>query len=1654
MAEDILDIANGAYGDPKPKLKDQDRVRLDSIVMKMQQNKESDENIRFVVEDFKKKYATLPEPSIGKVDFNKFMIQGVPVDQPFTSVREEQERQVKKAQEKAGAAEKEIKSAFDTNQDVVEGMIRRARMERTARETPVPTSDMPATSSQATIDRLIKPDIQPKDDIVTPQEIARVNDFNKKNEGGTRGFIAEVMSRKPELSKKLQKAVYDVDAINSVGNAEELRSRLPKIEKNSEEIAKGNLEYDPKSGRLIRPEGAIKSFLTGWKNKTKSFEDYEFFKNTQNNAAISSQLDFERQNQDPDEPMPVPKGFTGEIGSMVGGTPAKSLAAGAIASTLGTPQAGVIAGAAVGGREMAKLEYANTFRQTYYELIDQGEDHLQAVDKARALADQAAEVGAVVGAASGAIGARWGIRPLPKFALTGGVKQAAATLLRKEGAEFGKALSEGLAAGGLGAVGEGYKNELAQAAGINRDITQGMAEQIEMNLVFAAALGIAAKAGKGLNPKGYKTLLNLLKRADDNDINFSLSEMAEKGQLTPEQVETAQKEIAKYRDVDSKIPENVSEEARINIQEKINKRDQLEAKIESQDKAFHPELKEKVKILEEEINTLAKDKEKIDPELKKKTKAIQKAIDNKELTGPYATEALKDPDLFYKEIADQIYGKNSDGSVSLRPDAEVEARTQFGDEIVDAIKKEYEAATEPLVTAETDFFNDVKELYDSEGNQYIIRNPKNEHGDYVIQRRDGNNETITIPQDELVKRVNEGDLLLNKPLKIELDAVSIESPKEISMGETSRDSGEVVEGIPESESVTGKEGTREEGKVIGEEEISEEGPNWRFAEEVFEEPEKTGITHAQMDETAREFGLDTYDKDPETVAQWDEAATKRLQKPDALPNLFQKLRAGDAPDAVETRMMVQYMADLKAKIRKNPGSDELLTQLKRTKDLFNIAGRIQGKQLRARQGSVPIEETLPDFLLRQMETSRVGRLTEKQKEVNIKEYEAFEAAKTKYEAKIAKLEEANMKLKADKKIQKEKTETKPRKTREEYKKERGDILSQMRKDINKAAKGGEGLVATIPYLPQLKAAAPHVAKLVKSLVEEGIDNLPDLIKAVHKELKEIIEPLTERDVQDLIGGKYDEQKRTRSELTERLRDLKDEAKYLSKYQDLIDGIEPKGEEAKKKRNRQIEELKQKIKEENLTRVGAAKERMRKEITEIERQLREKDYSIPEKNEIELDQEAIELKDKLIKLRNERNIRLAQEEYAARSNWQKAADIGLIPFRELRTIWSSFDYSMPLRQGLIPTAAELVSNPKKAIGRGSDMVKASANPKFFERSVYDLKNSEEGKLMEACNVAISDPNNFSSKEEVFQSRYVEKIPIIGEYGIKGSERAAAFWLNSQRADLFMRGVKLMEDQGMTFKNSKEAYQNWGSIVNTLTGKGELIGNLKNASGFLSTLFFSPKLMASRLAIFNPMFHKKVPAPIRKMFYADIAKFVGLGISILGLAKLFGADTESDPRHSDFGKIKVGDTRWDMWGGFQQYIRLFSQLITMSKKSAGGKVVSLWEKNKEGERPLKDVAFTFLRSKSSPLLSTAVDIASGENIVGQEVTTKTELMKLLPIIGRDMASAIADEGVVGVAKNLPALLGVGVQTYNSNKSSSSSEKVERPKREKINRRTKND
>jgi len=373
--------------------------------------------------------------------------------------------------------------------------------------------------------------------------------------------------------------------------------------------------------------------------------------------------------------------------------------------------------------------------------------------------------------------------------------------------------------------------------------------------------------------------------------------------------------------------------------------------------------------------------------------------------------------------------------------------------------------------------------------------------------------------------------------------------------------------------------------------------------------------------------------------------------------------------------------------------------------------------------------------------------------------------------------------------------------------------------------------------------------------------------------------------------------------------------------------------------------------------------------------------------------------------------------------------------------ASVDYSAPLRQALLPT----IAHPQMAAKAGLEMFKASFSQKQYDRWFNNLENSPRYDLIKESGLGITDVNNpkLAAKEEQFMNGIAEKIPIVGRL-VKGSERAYTIYLNKMRVDLFNRFADEMQKQGKTFENSENQYKEMAAFVNNMTGRGDMGKTLNESAPILNSLFFSPRLAASRINtltyLAQPRFWNKTPVEVRKDYFRSLVSTAAVGLTILGLAKAAGADTESDPRSPDFGKIKSGNTRWDIWGGHQQYIRLISQMITGKRKSStSGNITEIGTSNPySGTRG--GLAMGFLRSKLSPVPSLAVDILTGSNSVGDKLTTNWKSKEgeigigenlrnhLLPLMLTGLRDAIKEDGAKALlTTGIPSTFGVGVQSY---------------------------
>ena len=253
--------------------------------------------------------------------------------------------------------------------------------------------------------------------------------------------------------------------------------------------------------------------------------------------------------------------------------------------------------------------------------------------------------------------------------------------------------------------------------------------------------------------------------------------------------------------------------------------------------------------------------------------------------------------------------------------------------------------------------------------------------------------------------------------------------------------------------------------------------------------------------------------------------------------------------------------------------------------------------------------------------------------------------------------------------------------------------------------------------------------------------------------------------------------------------------------------------------------------------------------------------------------------------------------------------------------------------------------------------------------------------------------------------------------------------------FNKPYEALQRNGFKGKQMQKELDAMAYLINNFTGRGSL-GKAEIAAPLANTFFFAPRFVASRFnTLYNSLTGYSIPrakqggrliTPRARMeAYKAVGSYITAGMSVLAMAKAAGADVEADPRSSDFGKIKIGDTRYDIWAGHQQIVVLLSKIAMQASKSPRtGKVEEFGSNDNAAYTTLR-----FLRTKLSPPIGTLVSAGMKKNVDGTPFTASGAAWDMItPLIFSDMKSMYEEEGATGVLRNLvPATFGVGVNTF---------------------------
>ena len=168
--------------------------------------------------------------------------------------------------------------------------------------------------------------------------------------------------------------------------------------------------------------------------------------------------------------------------------------------------------------------------------------------------------------------------------------------------------------------------------------------------------------------------------------------------------------------------------------------------------------------------------------------------------------------------------------------------------------------------------------------------------------------------------------------------------------------------------------------------------------------------------------------------------------------------------------------------------------------------------------------------------------------------------------------------------------------------------------------------------------------------------------------------------------------------------------------------------------------------------------------------------------------------------------------------------------------------------------------------------------------------------------------------------------------------------------------------------------------------------------------------------------------RKQAAINLLKIVAETATVMVVANAIKpGSAEYDPRSSNFGKIKVGDTRFDITGGAAGIVTLASRIATKTSKSATtGKVQEYG--TGYGQASAFTALIDFLTNKTSPPARIAVDWMKGKHFGGDKFKPATAIYQATTPISiqqtiqlKDNASADRVAGVISDA------LGINATTY---------------------------
>ena len=345
-----------------------------------------------------------------------------------------------------------------------------------------------------------------------------------------------------------------------------------------------------------------------------------------------------------------------------------------------------------------------------------------------------------------------------------------------------------------------------------------------------------------------------------------------------------------------------------------------------------------------------------------------------------------------------------------------------------------------------------------------------------------------------------------------------------------------------------------------------------------------------------------------------------------------------------------------------------------------------------------------------------------------------------------------------------------------------------------------------------------------------------------------------------------------------------------------------------------------------------------------------------------------------------------------------------------------------RQGI----KRLLSNPIQTLGVFFQSFPSTFSDMRFLNLMEKMKKDRDYERMEEVGVYFMDiDQTFEQQQEGFGSNWADKIPWI-----RASNRNMVGGLNMLR-------YTMMKD--FMVKNpdaSQEVLIVYAKHVNEATGRGNS-KTLNKIGSKISNFLLAPRFVLSQIQTLFDVKNMYAPDPVTgKINYLKpnktLMKEIGgqwarTWISMYGIVQsmaLLGWELERDPEESDFLKFRKDDVVIDfMFGGKASILKLIFYIgeIALATRGIG---------ELEGREQLRQSFLNWASYKGNTWISTAHELVTGKNIIGQEKhLLETIGGAMFPIIIETVYTDIrnGEEGFNAVRDAMPELFGFNTSKY---------------------------